>query len=162
MAPGQYVNSYCLGDHKATPALRQSATVKQYLLQRHGTKGTPNVLYKLKSKTPSDKPSLLNFHGTINGGGRPKQNKGKFPYRKLVNSWSHGCQVIFGKVFRDEVLALVGTSLRDKSLADDHKVNKKTSTCVRSRANCNKCTTYTLLNGFASDEGDEGEARREA
>jgi len=146
MAPGQYTNSYCLGDHKGTPAMRQCARVKQWLLQRHGVKGTASVVYKLQNTKPSVKPHSLNFHGTINGRSKPKQNKGKFPFTKLVNSWSHGCQVTFGSIFRDEVLPLIGTSMNDEKLADVHLVNPKTSTCVKHRADCKKCTTYTLLN----------------
>ena len=165
MAPGQYKNSYCVGDHKGTPALRQSAIVKQWLLQRRGTKGTATVTYKLTSRTPMSKTRNLNFHGTINGRGKPKQNKGKFPYTRKVNSWSLGCQVTFGSIFRDEVLAIIGTSLNDEELKALHGVNRKTTTCDRNRADCNKCTTYTLMNGFdtAEDTGnEETDAKEEA
>ena len=36
--------------------------------------------------------------------------------------------------------------MNDEKLADVHLVNPKTSTCVKHRADCKKCTTYTLLN----------------
>eukprot|EP00944_MAST-04C_sp_MAST-4C-sp1_P012372 g12372.t1 len=154
MAPGQYKNSYCVGDHKGTPALRQSAIVKQWLLRRDGTKGTATVTYKLTSKEPMSKTRNLNFHGTINGRGKPKKNRGKFPWTRKVNSWSHGCQVTFGSIFRDEVLAIIGTSLNDEKLKALHAVDRKTSTCDRNRADCKKCTTYTLLNGFETSEAE--------
>eukprot|EP00943_MAST-04B_sp_MAST-4B-sp1_P005681 g5681.t1 len=145
MAPGQYKNTYCIGDHRGTPAMTQSATVKQWILQRHGVKGSSTCLYKLQRETPSTKRHSLNFHGTINGRGRPKQNKGKFPSTNAVNSWSHGCQVTFGKKFRDEVLALIGTSMNDDALAEEHKVNPDTSTCLASRSDYRKKSSLKAL-----------------
>ena len=123
------------------------------------TKGTATVTYKLTSEKPMSKTRNLNFHGTINGRGKPKKNKGKFPWTRKVNSWSHGCQVTFGSIFRDEILAIIGTSLNDETLKALHGVNRKTSTCDTNRADCKKCPRTRCWMGSRRLRGDQTKRR---
>jgi len=133
--PGQYKHAYCQGLHKSGAAMRHVNNVNQYLILKNGH------FHKNGNSKRFTKPYSLNFHGT-----RSKNCGGGVCESTNVNNWSLGCQVMSGKKFFNEILALIYSSTtKSPRSAHDMAACKRSDGGVK-RTDCSRCMTYTMLN----------------